>query len=441
MKTVRAVFSLNDLTRSALMLLCIGGMSLFTADAGVKDEAAKVFMNFGSCSGSDPARMSFVARIKSDYNILVCENAMKFQPTEPSQGNFSYSGGDAVVNFCTANNMLVRGHTMVWHAQTSTWIQSFARAQMLAAMKNHIMNVMGHWKGKILEWDVVNEAVSDAGNALRSSFWQKNIGNDFIDSAFVYAHQADPNAYLYYNDYGTEGMNSKANYVYTMVQGMLQRGIPIHGVGLQCHVSSNLNKSQISQNIKRLGDLGLRVSLTEIDIKSTTAAAWSNLVGAAVENYNATTVMCWGFDDNHSWLGSNCNCQMWDGSGNPKADVVAAVETAFNTGDATIAAKRKTFAAISPTGILRGMGKPAALNLKEAQRFTFNNGALLYFLPATQEARLQIFDMQGKVAMDLNMGRQAAGTHTVQLPGRRLTAGIYVARINSGQWSGRFSAY
>jgi endo-1,4-beta-xylanase len=113
-----------------------------------------------------------------------------------TQGNFSYSGGDAVMNFATQNGMLVRGHTLVWHAQTPSWVESLNREQMLAAMKNHINNVMGNWKGKILEWDVVNEAVSAGANSM----WQKIIGTGFIDSAFVYAHQADPAAYLYYND-------------------------------------------------------------------------------------------------------------------------------------------------------------------------------------------------------------------------------------------------
>lgn len=422
--------SLIDLMRSVL-LIGIGGISFFAANgAGVKDAAAKVYMNFGTCSGGNPSTYSFVNRIKSDYNILVCENAMKFQSTEPSQGKFSYGGGDQVVTFAQANNMLVRGHTMVWHAQTSSWIQGFSRDQMLKAMKNHIDTVMGHWKGKILEWDVVNEAVSDAGNALRSSFWSQKIGNDFIDSAFVYARKADPNALLYYNDYGTEGTGAKANYVYTMVKGMKERNIPIDGVGLQCHLGSSVNKANISSNIKRLGDLGLRVSCTEIDIRPGSAQAWANLVGAAVENYNATTIMCWGFDDSHSWLGNPCNCQMWDAQGQPKADYISAVEAAFNNGDPIVAEKRKAFIAQS-TAVKDGIGHLAGSKGRNVS-FTFNNSGFSYYLPSNRIVKMQVVDMMGKTAANLDLGMQPSGTHTVPWSRQKLPAGLYFATIIAG---------
>jgi GH35 family endo-1,4-beta-xylanase len=431
-RAVKMHCCLNGLIHSALLLLSIGSISFFTVyGAGVKDAAAKVNMYFGSCSGGNPSSYSFVERIKTDYNMLVCENAMKWDATERTQGSFSYSGGDQVVTFAQANNMLVRGHTLVWHAQTPTWVGNLNREQMLAAMKNHINNVMGHWKGKILEWDVVNEAVSAGANSM----WQKTIGTGFIDSAFVYAHAADPGAYLYYNDYGSEGIGGKSDQIYTMVKDMKAKGIPIHGVGLQCHVGSSINKSQVSQNIKRLGDLGLRVSCTEVDIRPTNAQAWSNLVGACVENYNATSFMCWGFDDAHSWLGNPCNCQIWDAQGQPKADVLAAVEGAFNNGDPAVAEKRKVFMALSPTAILEGKGKPTALNFKGVPRFRFNNNTLSYHLPSAQNVQVQIIDMQGKTAVDLNLGMQNSGSHSVRLALKRLPAGLYFAKIKLGDQS------
>jgi GH35 family endo-1,4-beta-xylanase len=431
MKGVLKFSSMSDLTRFTSFLFSVIVFSFLAADAGVKDDALKVYMNFGSCSGSDPSRMSFVERIKSDYNILVCENAMKWDATERTQGNFSYSGGDAVVNFAAANDMLVRGHTLVWHAQTPSWVGNLNREQMLAAMKNHINNVMGHWKGKILEWDVVNEAVSAGSNSM----WQKTIGTGFIDSAFVYAHEADPGAYLYYNDYGSEGMGGKSDQIYNMVKGMKEKGIPIHGVGLQCHVGSNVNKSQISQNIKRLGDLGLRVSCTEVDIRPTNAQAWSNLVGACVENFNATSFLCWGFDDAHSWLGNPCDCQIWNAQGQPKADVLAAVEAAFNNGDPAVAEKRRAFANLSPTEILQGKGKPTALNFKGTPGFAINNKILSYHVSVTQNVFVQIIDMKGKVAAVLNLGMQNSGSHTVRLALELLPAGLYFTKIRTGDQS------
>jgi len=301
---------------------------------------------------------------------------------------------------------------------------------MLKAMKNHIDSVMGHWKGKILEWDVVNEAVSDAGNALRSSFWSQKIGNDFIDSAFVYARQADPKALLYYNDYGTEGTNAKANYVYNMVKGMKERNIPIDGVGLQCHLGSTVNKANISSNIKRLGELGLRVSCTEIDIKPGSAQAWANLVGAAVENYNATTIMCWGFDDSHSWLGNPCNCQMWDADGQPKPDYISAVETAFTSGDSVVAEKRKAFIALS-TAIKDGKGLLAGPKGKNGW-FQIKNNEIAYGLPNNRAVSVRIVDMSGKTVAGMDLGMLASGNHSVPWSSRQLPAGLYLATIRAG---------
>lgn len=431
--------NLSDLMNFVLLLVGSGGIAFVTVDAaGVKDAAEKVNMNFGSCAGMNPSSYSFVSRIKSDYNILVCENAMKWDATEGTQGNFTYSGGDQVATFCTANGMYMRGHTMVWGAQTPSWVQSLNRTQMLAAMKSHITNLMTHFKGKILEWDIVNEAVADGSSSLKGTFWQKQIGDDFIDSAFVYAHQADPNVYLYYNDYSGEAAGTtKSDYIYNMVKGMLQRGIPIHGVGLQSHLSSPVSKTNISANIKRLGDLGLRVDCTETDIKNSTTdpTSWGNLVSACVENYNATTFMCWGFDDAHSWLGNPCNCQPWDAQDQPKTALVTAIENAFNQGDSTIAAKRKTFISLSPTAILEGKGKQVALNTYSVSRFIITHAGFSFSLPRSGNVKVNVVAMSGKQVAALDLGMQASGAHTIRWDHRQLPVGIYVARVRSGDWS------
>jgi hypothetical protein len=200
-------------------------------------------------------------------------------------------------------------------------------------------------------------------------------------------------------------------------------------------VGSSINKANISSNIKRIGDLGLRVSLTEIDVKNGTVQSWTNLIGAAVENYNATTIMCWGFDDAHSWLGNPCNCQMWDAQSQPKTDMVNAVQNLFATGDPTVAAKRKTFMGLSPTALMQGRGKPAALDFKSTPRITLNNGTLSYVLPEKQNVHVQIVDLHGRVALDMNLGSKPAGTHSVRLADQKLGAGLYLARVKAGTWS------
>ncbi len=425
------------------LLLSIICFFVFPVDAqGVKDAAAKIHMNFGTCVSGSPSSNS---RSKTDYNIFVCENAMKWDATEATQGNFNYSGGDQVANWTSTNGCLMRGHTMCWGAQTPSWVQGLSRTAMLAAMKNHITNLMTHFKGKILEWDICNESVSDGSASLKGTFWQKQIGNDFIDSAFMYAYEADSNVYLYYNDYSSEfSGTTKSDYIYNMVKSMQERHIPIHGVGLQCHLTAPITKDKISANIKRLGDLGLRVSCTETDMMNGTSnpSSWFNLVQACVENYNATTFMCWGYDDNHSWRGTGCNCQMWDGSGQPHTAIVNGVDSVFSNGDPTVAAKRQAFIKLTPSDIFHGLGVPVAFNRKIDQmrqpHFSFNDNILSFELPKAQNVHVQVFDMRGRMASDFDLGMQSSGSHVVPWTHGRLPAGLYLAKIKTGEQSMNF---
>jgi endo-1,4-beta-xylanase len=307
---------------------------------------------------------------------------------------------------------------------------------MLAAIKNHITNLMDHFRGKVLEWDICNECVADGSSSLRGSFWKNKIGSDFIDSAFVYAHQADSNVYLYYNDYSGENAGSvKSDYIYNMVKGMKERGIPIHGVGLQCHLGAPVNKANISKNIKRLGELGLRVSCTEIDIGNGTSnpSSWTNLVEACTENFNTTSFLTWGVSDANSWKGSGCNCLIWNTSYQPKTQVYDAVKTAFEKGDPAVAAKRKEFAALSPNALLkRGVSTIASQKQQvAAPAITFSNNVLSYSLPVNQTLNIQVVDMRGRVVTTMAEKVETAGVHTVNLHNRSLPAGMYFVKLRS----------
>lgn len=317
------------------------------AQGTLGEAAGKAGLNIGIATNSfnvNGNNANYKTLANTQFNILVCENEMKFQSTEPSRGRFTYSGGDQVSNFAKANGMRMRGHNLVWHAQ-SGWAATVNanREEMLGIMKTHIDSVVGHFKGKMLEWDVLNEITSDAGNGLRNSFWQQRIGNDYVDSAFVYAHRVDPTAKLYYNEYGAEGMNAKSNSVFALVTRLKSSGIPIDGVGLQCHLGKGLNQKDISTNIKRLGELGLRVSMTEIDIKNGTKQDWTNLMGACLENFNCVSFVTWGLSDAMSWIGSNCDCLLYDGQLQAKAQVEAIV-AALGNADPVVAKKRLDFA-------------------------------------------------------------------------------------------------
>ena len=265
--------------------------------------------------------------IAEQFNMVVCENEMKFDATEPSQGEFDYYHGDRLVNFANRHGMRVRGHALVWHSQVPGWLTSDgnknsfnrSREELLAIMKNHIENVVGHWKGKVAEWDVCNEVLSDDQSAvrtdpnaytLRPSVWQ-SIGEDFLDSAFVWAHRADPDAVLILNDYGVEFKGkAKAEAFYNLAKKLKERGVPIHGVGLQSHLDVGaIEVRNMEANIKRYNDLGLKCVITELDLGCDKndynfiqqARDYYSISRLAMLADNCNELMIWGLDDGITW--------------------------------------------------------------------------------------------------------------------------------------------
>ena len=288
----------------------------------LRDLAAAKGKIFGTCINSQwfygQTGSTYDNILKNEFAMVVAENEMKVDAIEPSQNNFNFTNGDKLVNFAESNNMKVRGHTLVWHAQLPGWMGNWSgsRDGLISAMKNHITKTMTHFKGKVAEWDVVNEACDDSGNGLRRSVWTNKIGNDFIDIAFQTAREADPDALLYYNDYNIEDMSAKSNTAYNMIKSMKERGIPIDGVGFQCHFINGMSSQQladIEKNVKRYADLGLKVSFTETDIRiptsgdqnaafRTQASNYKSLMQICLRNSNVTTFMIWGFTDKYSWV-------------------------------------------------------------------------------------------------------------------------------------------
>jgi endo-1,4-beta-xylanase len=322
---------------------------------------------------------TYTATAGAQFNFVTPENEMKWDALERQPGQFSFQNADRIVQFAQANRMKIKGHTLVWHSQLPAWVKQLAtRDDVLNAMTQHITQVVTHFKGQIHAWDVVNEAFLDGnsprlrgsdpndvndpnnanGNNGPDSIFRRLIGDDYIDRAFTIAHAADPDALLFYNDFNTEGTSAKANAVYTMVQGMLQRGIPINGVGLQMHITSNVDgqrsAQQISQNIERLTALGLQVIYSELDVSLCGTAAidqrrqqqtqrLADVTKACTDHPLCTAVTFWGVDDADSWRDSACNGGrseplLFDASFQPKADY----EGVF---DALVAAGTKTASA------------------------------------------------------------------------------------------------
>jgi endo-1,4-beta-xylanase len=195
------------------------------------------------------------------------------------------------------------------------WLKyaDWTREELVGVMKDHITKVVERYRGRIYAWDVVNEVVFREGEII-TPFWFNNLGPDYIDIAFQTAHEADPDALLFYNDYSTEGMDERSDTVYEMVKGMKERGIPIDGVGMQCHYELNQlpNLDHVAQNIKRLGELGLQVHITELDIRikdtptpdqlEQQAQNYRDILNVCLEAPNCTAFIMWGMTDKYSWV-------------------------------------------------------------------------------------------------------------------------------------------
>jgi endo-1,4-beta-xylanase len=265
------------------------------------------------------AGQAYRETLAREFNTLVAENVMKWESIHPDVEKFNFEAADALVKFAETNQMQVRGHTLVWHQQLGGWLtaKEYTREELLAVLKTHIQTVVSHYKGKIFAWDVVNEAVNDNGT-MRESLWYKVIGADYIEQAFRFAHEADPDALLFYNDYSAETLGTKSDAVYNMVKALKAKGVPIDGVGLQMHIGIAVNErpnpQKLKANIERLAALGLQVHITEMDVKIQNGAGtreenlarqgevYAEVLGVCLQEPACTALLAWGFTDRYTWI-------------------------------------------------------------------------------------------------------------------------------------------
>ena len=330
----------------AAMLLAMGPTAQ-SADTPSLKEACKdhfyvgTAVNRGLVTGTafrrSPEQVnSDVALVKRQFNQLVAENEMKWAPLHPRSGpdGYDFRAADAFVNFGLSNHMYLVGHTLVWHAQTPNWVFAgtnpppnvgraapgpFAttnapgtnrfgrgrfgpgfgggfgryngprasRDELLQRMREHIHTVVGRYKGQIKVWDVVNEALSDGGtNLLRNSLWTEIIGPDFIAKAFEYAHEADPEAILRYNDYSLENPDKRRKLI-TLIKSLQARKVPVMAIGSQAHLNVSISFETMDQALTEMETLGLPIHITELDVNS--AQGGQRGFGADIANNAATT--------------------------------------------------------------------------------------------------------------------------------------------------------
>ncbi len=211
--------------------------------------------------------------IKREFNSMTAENAMKMGPIHPKEDEYFWTHADSIVAFAQRNKMKLRGHTLCWHNQTPKWMftdakgDTVSREVLLQRLKDHITTVVSRYKGKIYAWDVVNEVISDKTDEFyRKSAWYKICGEDYIAMAFKYAHEADRDALLFYNDYN-EIDPIKREKILKLITDLKKAGIPIHGVGLQAHWAvTEPTWSQLENTLSRFSASGLELHITELDI-------------------------------------------------------------------------------------------------------------------------------------------------------------------------------
>lgn len=268
----------------------------------------------------------YTAILASEFSQLEPENEMKFGPVHPRLDSdpqpYNFVGADALVAFAQDHNMLVRGHTLVWHKQLPDWVATgnLSASQLTDVLHKHIHTVVSRYASKVYAWDVVNEAFNDDGS-LRETIWynQPGIaagpGTKYIEQAFRWAHEADPSAKLFYNDYDAEELNAKSDAIYEMAKDFKQRNVPLDGIGFQAHVTLKFDDpaklESFARNLDRFAKLGLELHITELDVRladsspdsfTEQAKLYGEIAAICVHQPACKLIQIWGVTDKYSWI-------------------------------------------------------------------------------------------------------------------------------------------
>ena len=313
------------------LLLLIGVGSYESAQASgdgpsLREEASQAGILVGTAVRPDQlSEQAYASTLAREFNTVEAEDAMKWWAVRPTRDTFRQA--DRIVDFAQAHAMKVRGHTLVWGRSNPSWLAEYRDPHSLhAILQDHILRVAGHFRGKVFAWDVVNEAFDEKGK-LRSTIWYDTPGIGFadestkyIEQAFAWAHEADPEALLFYNDAEGEAVNAKSDAIYAMVKDFRSCGVPIDGVGLQMHIfDQKPDLVGIEANIARFTALGVQVHITEMDVALPTntegtssdlrdlekqAEIYGEIARICIAHPGCTALQTWGFTDKYSWIRS-----------------------------------------------------------------------------------------------------------------------------------------
>jgi endo-1,4-beta-xylanase len=294
----------------------------------LRARAAARGLLYGAAAAFGPVERDedYARHFAEECGILVPENALKFGPVHPEPERFNFTQADALADFAAKNRMKMRGHNLVWHQQLGPWFRGTVTAENARRyLEAHIRTVMGHYKGRMHSWDVVNEAVhppDGRDDGLRKSPWLEVLGPDYVHLAFTLAAEADPDTMLVYNDYGldydTPGDSAKRAAVLKLLRGMVKRKIPVRGFGMQAHLAARHQQNFKGEVLRRffgeIAALGLKILITELDVADQSlpadvaerdravAAVYESYLTAALAEPAVIAVLTWGLTDKYTWL-------------------------------------------------------------------------------------------------------------------------------------------
>ena len=259
----------------------------------------------------DPAIAQLVT---TQFSSVTPENAAKWEVVQPAQGTYDFTALDAIVDAAQAAGQRVRGHNLLWHQQNPAWLTSgtFTPDELRTILHDHITTVVGRYAGRIAEWDVANEIFDDSGVLRSENPWIAALGPGIVADAFRWAHEADPAAKLFLNDYNLEQSGAKVDAYVKLAQQLLAEGVPVGGIGIQGHLATQYGgPSGLQSVIQKFADLGLDVEITELDVRLTNTANvdlleqgqyYAQVVKACLAVARCTGITVWGVSDKDSWV-------------------------------------------------------------------------------------------------------------------------------------------
>lgn len=278
---------------------------------------AKVGLRIGTAVNADElaSDSTYDSITAQQFSTVTAENVMKWDTIEPTQGQYNFGPADQLVAFAEAHGQLVRGHNLVWQNQQPAWFTAEAASltpdQVKTILKQHIISEVSHFKGKIWQWDVVNEPFNEDGT-FTNNIWYQKLGADYIADAFTWAHEADPKAKLFLNDYNLEYTGTKSNAALAFVKQLKAEGVPIDGVGFETHLDTQYGQPDLLNNLQRFAAADFDVAITEADVRTTLPvtpveqsaqnADYSLSLQACLQVSRCISYTVWGFDDQFSWV-------------------------------------------------------------------------------------------------------------------------------------------